>query len=159
MADPHDGQAVGMENVRSSPVRRSVSTRTTSGITSPARCTTTQSPMRTSLRRISSSLCSVALVTVTPDTRTGSSSATGVRAPVRPTYTRISVTRVTACSAGNLNAMAHRGAWLVAPSSACWTRLLILITTPSVSYCRSVRRAVHFRTYVVTSSIVRHSAV
>ena len=41
----------------------------------------TVSPMRTSLRRISSSLCSVALVTVTPPTKTGSSCATGVSLP------------------------------------------------------------------------------
>ena len=60
-------------------------TPTTSGITSPARRTITVSPMRTSLRSISSWLCSVALLTVVPPTNTGASLATGVSLPVRPT--------------------------------------------------------------------------
>ena len=42
--------------------------------------------MRISLRAISSSLCSVARDTTTPPTVTGSSTATGVSAPVRPTW-------------------------------------------------------------------------
>ena len=42
-------------------------------MTSPARWTITVSPMRTSLRAISSSLCSVAFCTTTPPTVTGSS--------------------------------------------------------------------------------------
>ena len=54
-------------------------------MTSPARCTTTVSPTRTSLRAISSSLCRVALETTTPPTVTGLSLAIGVSAPVRPT--------------------------------------------------------------------------
>ena len=54
-------------------------------MTSPARCTTTVSPTRTSLRSISSSLCRVALETTTPPTVTGLSLAIGVSAPVRPT--------------------------------------------------------------------------
>ena len=62
-----------------------VTTFTTSGITSPARRTTTVSPTRTSLRNTSDSLCKVALVTVTPPTNTGSNRATGVRDPVLPT--------------------------------------------------------------------------
>ena len=57
---------------------------TTSGITSPARRTTTVSPMRMSLRAISSGLCSVAWRTITPPTCTGSSTANGVMTPVRP---------------------------------------------------------------------------
>ena len=40
-------------------------------MTSPARCTTTVSPTRTSSRAISSSLCSEALETTTPPTVTG----------------------------------------------------------------------------------------
>ena len=60
---------------------------TTSGITSPARRTTTVSPMSTPLRSTSSALCSVAIEIVTPPTRTGSSTAKGVTAPVRPTLT------------------------------------------------------------------------
>ena len=53
--------------------RRSSTTPTICGITSPARCTMTVSPTRTSLRRISSSLCRVARCTTTPPTVTGSS--------------------------------------------------------------------------------------
>ena len=45
----------------------------TCGITSPARSTITSSPARMSLRARSSSLCSVAIFTVTPPTWTGSS--------------------------------------------------------------------------------------
>ena len=74
--------------------RLSARTDTTSGITSPARRTTTVSPTRTSLRRASSSLCSVALVTVTPPTNTGASLATGVSLPVRPTCTSMPSTVV-----------------------------------------------------------------
>jgi hypothetical protein len=74
-----------MVNCGASCTRLSASTATTSGITSPARRTITVSPTRTSLRRASSSLCSVALVTVTPPTNTGASRATGVSLPVRPT--------------------------------------------------------------------------
>ncbi len=47
----------------------------------------TLSPMRISLRRISSSLCSVARLTTEPASSTGSIIATGVSAPVRPTCT------------------------------------------------------------------------
>ena len=46
-------------------------TRATSGITSPARRTMTSSRRQRSLRRISSSLCRVALETVTPPTKMG----------------------------------------------------------------------------------------
>ena len=59
------------------------------GITSPARWTMTMSPSRICLRLMSSSLCSVARVTVTPPTSTGSISAHGLSAPVRPTRIRI----------------------------------------------------------------------
>ncbi len=78
-------------------------------MTSPARCTITQSPMRMSLRLISSSLWSVAFCTTTPPTVTGSSLATGVSAPVRPTWMSMSRRIVVACSAGNLCATAQRG--------------------------------------------------
>src|SRR5207245_643795 len=86
-----------------------VSTRTTSGITSPARWITTRSPLRTSSLRTSSRLWSVARFTVVPPTRTGASAATGVSVPMRPTYTRMSSIVVVACSAGNLHAVGpHR---------------------------------------------------
>src|SRR2546421_5695150 len=91
---------------------------TTSGITSPARRTMTVSPSRTSLRLTSSSLCSVAVLTVTPPTNTGSRKANGVTIPVRPVWTPISRSRVVRSSGGNLYAMAQRGAWLVAPNSS-----------------------------------------
>ena len=58
----------------------------TCGITSPARRTITSSPTRRSLRARSSSLCSVASLTVTPPTWTGSSTANGCRSPNLPTF-------------------------------------------------------------------------
>ena len=75
--------------------------------------------MRTSLRRTSSSLCSVALVTVTPPTNTGFSRATGVIAPVRPTCTSMASTSVAISSAGNLCAIAKRGARDTKPRRSC----------------------------------------
>ena len=65
-------------------------------MTMPALRMTTVSPMRMSLRRISSSLCSVARATVEPCTKTGSSSATGVSTPVRPTWTVMAFNTVSA---------------------------------------------------------------
>ena len=91
-----------MTNSFASAGRRSLITETTSGITSPALRTETVSPIRTSLRLTSSSLCKVALVTVTPPTSTGASLATGVIAPVRPTCTSIPKTVVRASCAGYL---------------------------------------------------------
>ena len=82
---PQTGQASGSTNGSVPVGRRSGTTRTTSGITSPARCTITESPTRTSLRVSSSWLCNEARDTVTPPTVIGSRSATGVNAPVRPT--------------------------------------------------------------------------
>ena len=82
--------------------RFSSMTLTTSGMTSPARRRTMVSPTRTSLRCSSSMLCSVALATVAPPTNTGSSRATGVSAPVRPTCHSIARTRVISSSAGKL---------------------------------------------------------
>ena len=88
-------------------------TRTTFGITSPLRSTTTVSPICRPSRSISSSLCSVARETVTPLTTFGFRCATGVSAPVRPTCTSISTTSVSTCRAAYLNAMAQRGALAV----------------------------------------------
>src|SRR5258705_360290 len=56
-----------MSNSRSVPVLRSVNGRTTSGMTSPAFCRTTQSPIRMSLRRTSSRLWRGAPATVAPE--------------------------------------------------------------------------------------------
>jgi hypothetical protein len=75
----------------------------------------------------------VALVTVTPPTKTGLSRATGVIAPVRPTWTSMPSTSVSASSAGNLWAMAKRGARETKPSCAWAARRLTLYTTPSMS--------------------------
>ena len=110
-----------------------MTTATTSGITSPARRTITVSPLRTSLRRASASLCSVALVTVTPPTKTGARRATGVIAPVRPTCTSIASTVVNASSAGYLCATAQRGSRVTKPRRCCSASELTLYTTPSMS--------------------------
>jgi hypothetical protein len=93
--------------------RRSI----TCGMTSPARCTRTQSPSRTSFRATSSRLWRVARETVTPPSSTGRSSATGVTTPVRPTEGAIASTRVISFLGGNLKAKAQRGWREVAPSA------------------------------------------
>ena len=95
-------------------------------MTSPARCTITVSPSRMSLRAISSSLCSVALVTTTPPTVTGLSRATGVRAPVRPTWISIFSSTVVAFSAENLWARPQRGLRDTKPRRCCQSRRFTL---------------------------------
>ena len=93
-------------------------------MTSPARVTTTVSPMRMSLRRISSSLCSVARSTSTPPMRTGSMIATGVTTPVRPTENSTSRSVVCASRGGNLTATAQRGLRETAPSRS-WLAIVV----------------------------------
>src|SRR4030095_13701633 len=132
-ADPHSGHFFGITKALALDGRFSVTTRTTSGMTSPARRTITVSPICTSLRRTSSSLCSVALVTVTPPTNTGFKRATGVIAPVRPTCTSMPTTSVAISSAGNLCATAQRGSRLTKPSFCCRSRRSTLYTTPAIS--------------------------
>ena len=110
ICDPHSGHSMGMLKSLAAIGLWVSTTDTTSGITSPARRTITVSPIRISLRLSSSSLCKVALVTLTPPTNTLLSLATGVMAPVRPTCTVISSTTVVASSAGYLCAIAQRGA-------------------------------------------------
>jgi hypothetical protein len=88
-------------------------------MTSPARCSSTVSPSRTSSRSISSALCSVAFLTTTPPTVTGRSRATGVSEPVRPTCISMSSSTVRACCAGNLRATAQRGDRETKPSRPC----------------------------------------
>ena len=132
-AAPHSGQADGKVNSRSWPVRRSGSGFTTSGITSPARRMSTQSPTRMSLRRSSSSLCRVARETTAPPSFTGSTSATGVSTPVRPTEAQMRVTRVASSCGGYLKATAQRGALEAAPSRARRSRSSTFTTMPSVS--------------------------
>ena len=99
---PQAGQRSGIENSRSAPVRFSLRTAAMAGMTSPAFSTRTWSPMRMSLRRMSSSLWSVARAIVEPQSRTARSSATGVRTPVRPTCTVIASTTVSARSGAYL---------------------------------------------------------
>jgi hypothetical protein len=88
-------------------------------MTSPARCTITVSPIFTPSRSISSALCRVAFSTTTPPTVTGSSRATGVIAPVRPTWMSMAFSVVIAFSAGNLCAIAQRGLRETKPSRSC----------------------------------------
>ena len=103
------------------------------------------SPSRMSLRAMSSALCSVAIETVVPPTKIGSSTANGVTAPVRPTLTAISFSSVVFCSAGNLNATAQRGNLLVVPSLRRRSSASTLMTTPSVSKPRLARLSAHSR--------------
>ncbi len=91
------------------------------------------SPSRRSLRRMSSSLWRVALSTVTPPTSTGSSSAQGLRTPVRPTLMWILISRVCAVVGANLYATAQRGSRPAAPRVACSRRSSSFTTTPSMS--------------------------
>ena len=86
--EPHSGQCFGKLKTVSFPVRLFNTTPTTAGITSPAFSMMTVSPTRMSFRRNSSSLCSVARLIVLPARKTGSNSATGVSAPVRPDLNR-----------------------------------------------------------------------
>ena len=100
--EPQTGHRSGADRGTASAGRRSSKTLTMCGITSPARSTTTVSPLRTSRRWTSLKLCSVVLLMVTPAMRTGASTAAGVSAPVRPTLTLKSMTCVSALRAENL---------------------------------------------------------
>jgi hypothetical protein len=106
---------------------------TTRGITSPARVTITSSPSRTSLRRRSSSLCSVASLTVTPETCTGSRAANGTMCPVRPTFHSTRRSSVVAVIGANFQAIAPRGSRPTTPSCRWTARSLTFTTAPSVS--------------------------
>ena len=127
---------------------------TTCGITSPARRTITSSPGRTSLRARSSSLCSVAALTVTPPTWTGSSAANGCRSPNLPTFQLIAFRRVTAVVGGNFQAIAQRGSRPTTPSRRCSSKSLTLTTTPSISKSSAPRRSCQCRHCLTTSSSV-----
>ena len=119
ISEPQTGHWVGIRHGTVPSGRRSATTPTTSGITSPARRTITVSPLRTSSRATWSALCRVARVTVTPPTCTGCISAHGVTAPVRPTLTSIDSSTVICSCAGNLCAIAQRGARETKPISRC----------------------------------------
>ena len=102
------------------------STKTTWGITSPALSTFTVSPSLISFLIISSSLWSVALETTTPPIFTGFILATGVKAPVLPTWIFMSIILEKALSAENLWAIAHLGEFAVNPNLFWSSRLFIL---------------------------------
>ena len=68
-----------------------------------------------------------------PDSSTGSSTATGVTAPVRPTWLWMSRSTVVTWRAGNLYAIAQRGNFAVVPSAARSAKSSTLITSPSTS--------------------------
>uniref|UniRef100_A0A1A9VKE4 Probable periplasmic serine endoprotease DegP-like n=1 Tax=Glossina austeni TaxID=7395 RepID=A0A1A9VKE4_GLOAU len=93
---PHSGQILGNLNLG----RELLSTSTIFGMTSPARSTTTMSP----------------LLTTTPPMFIGTNSAIGVSTPVLPTCTDIFFILVFPRAAGNLCAIAPRGALLVFPN-------------------------------------------
>jgi len=102
---PHEGHVVGNFHFglrRVGTPGPSFTGPTTSGMTSPALRTMTRSPGRTSFAATWSSLCSVAIPTVEPPTKTGSSWANGVARPVRPMETWIASSRVVRSSGGNL---------------------------------------------------------
>ncbi len=156
---PHALHVAGIFQRRARFGRFAATGPTISGITSPARRTITVSPLRTSLRWTSSSLCSVAYVIVTPPTNTGSSTANGVTFPVRPVWTSIERRIVVRSSGGNLYAIAHRGAWDVAPSRCCSSVWSTLITVPSISQSIEWRCSSQCRRNPFTPSIDSRSSV
>ena len=89
-----------------------------------------------------------------PASITGSSTAYGVTAPVRPTLTSIACSVVVACCAGNLKAVAQRGNFAVAPSRSRSARSSTLITTPSVSNSSAWRLSAHSAQKATTSSML-----
>ena len=103
------------------------------GITSPALSITAMSPILISFRFISSSLCNVALETITPPILTGFILATGVNAPVLPIWISISSISEIALSEENLWAIAHLGALATFPNLFCKEKLFTLYTIPSIS--------------------------
>ena len=111
-------------------------------------------PGRTSLRARSSSLCSVAALTVTPPTWTGSSAANGCRSPNLPTFQLIAFSRVTAVVGGNFQAIAQRGSRPTTPSRRCSSKSSTFTTTPSISKSSAPRRCCQCRHWATTSSSV-----
>ena len=61
--------------------------------------------------------------------------------PVRPTFTPISSSLVTAVVGENLKAIAQRGSRPTMPSSRCASKSLTFTTTPSISKSRCSRRS------------------
>ena len=88
-------------------------------MTSPALSIVTVSPNLISFLLISSSLCKVALETLTPPILTVSIFATGVSAPVLPIWMSILKIFEIALLDENLWAIAHLGALATLPSLFC----------------------------------------
>ena len=132
-SEPHSGQLWGKAKAMAAAGLSSISTRTTSGMISPALRTTIVSPAcrSSSARRLA--LCKVARLTMVPARATGSNSATGVITPVRPTWQLSRSKRLGASSAGYFRAIAQRGAFWVKPASACSCNSFNFNTTPSVA--------------------------
>ena len=82
--------------------RASLSTPVILGMISPPFSTYTMSPMCKSRLSMMSALCRDALLTMVPESCTGSRLATGVMAPVLPTWYEMVLSRVQARSARNL---------------------------------------------------------
>ena len=126
---------------------------TTCGITSPARWTITRSPLRMSLRRMSSSLWSVALDTVTPPTwtaraRPGVEDACAADADVDLEEARHRRRR------GPLEGAREARTPCSEPRRSCWSNESTLTTIPSISYERSAAH-LHASHASATASIVR----
>ena len=79
------------------------------GITSPHLTIITRSPIFKPNRLTSPGLWSVVFSTVTPETITGATLATGVTLPVRPVCQSTDMTTVIASYGGNFHASAHLG--------------------------------------------------
>ena len=118
---PHDGQRLSILNF----ILFWFSLSTTLiifGITSPDLSISTLSPNLISFLSISSWLCNVTLDTVTPETKTGLTLATGVSAPVLPTCIIISFMILVACWALNFPAIAHLGERLLSGFFGGWRK-------------------------------------
>ena len=138
---PQLGHAAGGSTGCAPRGRFARSTSTTCGMISPAFSTITVSPIRMSLRWISSMLWSVACWTLVPAITTGSMVARGVSVPPFPTCHAICRRTVGFFSAGYLNATAQRGAFAVTPSSRWSANESTFTTMPSTAYGSSARAA------------------
>ena len=141
------------------PLRFLVSIPIIFGIISPPFSTKTVSFRWRSSNLIWAWLCNEALFTLVPASCTGSRLATGVIAPVRPTWKETESSLVEAISAWNLYAMAHRGDLAVKPRSCCWLKELTLMTTPSISCGRRLRSLSHRSINFITHSISLHFVI
>ena len=153
---PHTGHTRGISKSFSFPVLFSFTTFDISGITSPAFCITTVSPIFKSFSFIKSSLCSVVFDIVEPATFTGSSIAIGVITPVLLTWHTISFKIVSFVSGGYLYATAHLGTFTVVPNISLNFRLFIFITAPSIPNVSSSLISPIFCIAFFTSSMFVH---